>query len=108
QIGWSKQIDEQRHQARAQRAEESCRIDGRIVEKENDALAAARAERQEGIAPAFRRFAKLPIAQVSERSGNRQAVAAALLKVTEQNLARVVTFWNLEADFPGTRGVGRD
>ena len=98
--------DQQRHEAGANRAEERGRVGRRIVEEHQDAVAAMQPQRLEAVAPLRGLAAKLGIAARAAGPGQRQAVAAAVDEIIEQDTAGVVAFRNRKPDLARAGIIG--
>ena len=72
QVRRRQRVDQQRHEAGAHRAEEGRRIGRRVVEEQQDAVAALQAERGKAVAPSRGLGAKLGIGARPRRAGQRQ------------------------------------
>jgi hypothetical protein len=107
QIGRRQRIDQQRHEAGADRAEERGRIGRRIVTKHQDAIAALQSERLKTVSPSRCVGAKLGVRSRSSRPDDRKPVTPATGKIVEQDAAGVVSLRNSETDFQSAGAVGR-
>ena len=107
QIGRRQRVDQQRHKTGAHRAEKGRRIGGRVVEEQQDAVAASQPERGKAVPPARRVRAEFGIAALARGTLQRELRAVSFGKVVEQNAACIVARRNRKADLARPRTVRR-
>jgi len=83
EIGRREQVDEERDQARSNRAKENCRIGRRIIKQQQNAVAAGEAKRQQRVAPARGVLAQFRVTAPTRWSDGGEAIAATLAQVLE-------------------------
>ena len=104
QVGRRQRIDQQRHEARADGAEQRRRIGRRVVEEQQHAVAALQAERQQAGAECGGIGGKLGVGARPRRPGDGGTPAVGR-EVVEEDGAGVVALGDGEADLPGARGI---
>jgi hypothetical protein len=105
QVRRRQRVDQQRHEARAYRAEKRSRVGRRVVEEHQDTVAALQAQRLKAMPPLRSLGAEICVSARPAGAGQRQSLAAAVAEIVEQDAAGVIIFRNRKADLARARIV---